>query len=182
MTSRIPVCLPLQSCHPENIRLESPKRLKSIQPSVERSLSGFSYEDPHFTLTSLCLLLPPCPIVLWDSATGRLDVDLGTHAARFAAFQAHIVDCVESAYRSPKPYFHSMLHGTVLTAHIHVGSADVQKRTDVCRGTTWSHSLDLVKGQTIRLGIQFQGVCFLLNHETQERKYRLQHHVTVIYA
>lgn len=175
--------LPLQSCQSDQLQLDAPKRLKSTQPSVERTLSGIRYVDPQFTLTSLALLLPPCPIVLWDASTGRLDVDLGPHAARFQSFQDRIIDRVESAFKGQKPYFHSMLHGTILTAYIHIQTTEPYKQTEVYQGG-WK-TLDearFQKGHLIRLGIQFQGVCFLYTQGTQERKYRLQHHVKVVYA
>ena len=75
-----------------------------------------------------------------------------------------------------------MLHHSILT--VYIGSNHIRKTMIHEKGewTSILHDKSFQKGQTVRLGIQFQGICFVRDVHSGNLKYRLQHSTRAIYA
>ncbi len=180
------VMLSLQDFDTSKLIMENPKRIKSSQPNVERTLSTFSYKNDIFTMLSLSLLTPFGKVHTWDYATGKLEIDVGAKSSfytKYTLFQSTIGTLTKRIYPS-ESYFHPMLFGTILTVYLYTKPPFQEKETLLYSNSKWSTKLQkntFEKGQSIRLGIQFQGVCFLHNLQSKDCKYRLQHQVKVIY-
>ena len=180
------VMLSLQDFDTSKLIMENPKRIKSSQPNVERTLSTFSYKNDIFTMLSLSLLTPFGKVHTWDYSTGKLEIDVGaksTFYTKYTLFQSTIGTLTKRIYSS-NSYFHPMLFGTILTVYLYTKPPFQEKETFLYSNTKWSTKLQrhtFEKGQSIRLGIQFQGVCFLHNLQSNDCKYRLQHQVKAIY-
>jgi hypothetical protein len=180
------VMLPLQGFDPSKLIMENPKRIKSSQPNIERTLSIFSYKNDTFTMSSLHLLTPFGKVHTWDYSTGKLEIDIGAKSVfhtKYTLFQSTITMLIKKLYPT-ESYFHPMLFGSILTVYLYTKPPFQEKETLLYSNSTWSSKLQkntFEKGQSIRLGIQFQGVCFLHNLQLNDCKYRLQHQVKAIY-
>lgn len=186
--SFIPIMLPLQEFDSSKLIMEQPRKIKSSQPNIERTLSLFSYKNDLFIMSSLHLLTPFGKVHTWDFSTGKLEIDVGAKSifyTKYTLFQSTIVGLTNRIYPSKSSsYFHPMLFGTILTVYLYTTPPFQEKETWFYSNSKWSSKLtnnSFQKGQSIRLGIQFQGVCFLHNLQSKDCKYRLQHQVKAIY-
>lgn len=179
--------LPLESVNVSYLMLDDAKRLKSHQTSVERSIAGLSYIDPSFTLSPLTILTPIGYVYAWDVESGRLDIEIPPTSQfykGFCEFQTALCKQVSASTGVGVQSFYPMLHQTILSVYIHTNPQD-EKKVGIYRNSEWSETFTketLHKGQSIRLAIRFQGICFFKNSVTHEQKYRIQHHTRAIFV
>ena len=187
----IDIMLPLEAFDPDKLKLEISKKLKCTQANVQRFIYSLQYKNDLFSLSPFSILTPFAKVHIWDFTTGKLEIDLGTRSTfqtKYTTFQSSIRSLVEQEYPT-KPYFHPMLFGTVLTVYLFTKPENYKDRETWCYNNEWTDKWTnkitehtFVKGQYVRLGIQFQGICFLHDLEKNDLKYRLQHQIKTIYC
>ena len=183
----IDMMLPLEAFDPTRVVMEYSKYSNYIQTNIQRFIYSLSYKEDFFTLSPISILTPFAKIHTWDFTTGKLELDIGNHSlfqTQFHSLQTSVRSLVDQRY-TLKPYFHPMLFGTLLTVYVYTKADTFKEReTWCCHNNQWTNILKETtfrKGDSIRLGIQFQGVSFLQDNSKRELKYRLQHQVKVIY-
>ena len=183
----IDMMLPLEAFDPNKLKIEPTKKLKCLQANIQRSICSLYYKDDLFILSPFSILTPFAKIHTWDFTSGKLELYLGVHSVfqtKFNSFQMSIRSLIDHEYVS-KPYFHPMLFGNILTIYLYTKSEKFKDReTWYYNNNEWTtklHENSFIKGEYIRIAIQFQGVCFLHDITKNEIKYRLQHQVKAIY-
>ena len=183
------ILLPFEAFDEHKITIEPSKKLKCIQTNIQRFICSLQYKDPIYTLSPFCILTPFAKVHTWDFASGKLELDLTNGSifqSKYNAFQTAIRSLVEKEY-TLHSYFHPMMFGQILTVYLYTNMDSLKQRdrdTWIYTNHTWTTTLQessFKKGQSIRLGIQFQGVCFLRDLVKHDLKYRLQHHIKTIY-
>jgi len=178
--------LPLENFHSNKLKIDSIKKLKSVQANTQRYICSILYKDDLFTLSPFCMLTPFAKIHTWDFTTGKLELQLVTQSifqTKFNAFQTSIRSLIDNEY-TIKPYFHPMLFGNILTVYLYTKSEKFKERETWFYNKEWTtklHESSFIKGEFIRLAIQFQGICFLNDNSKSDIKYRLQHQIKAIY-
>jgi hypothetical protein len=180
------IMLPLEKFNTNKLKIDSIKKLKCVQANVQRYICSILYKDELFTLSPFSILTPFAKIHTWDFVTGKLELHIGSQSifqTKFNSFQTSIHSLIDNEYTS-KPYFHPMLFGNILTVYLYTKMEKFKDRETWIYNKEWTTTLNessFTKGDSIRLAIQFQGVCFLNDLSKHEIKYRLQHQIKAIY-
>jgi hypothetical protein len=201
------IFLPFQALEPSNICINEPYSFKtthavqntqSNQPEQTKTIALLSYKTPVFTLPSLNILTQFCRVFAWDSATGRLDLEIdpsSTTASKCHALQEFIMLTLKSkpawlpaSQRRPDDIsanFQKLLYNGILTVYLH--GANPEKKV---MGRAWQYAKGIwergvgpgsfKKGQQIRIALRFQGLCFITLANGVVR-YRLQHQTVCVY-
>ena len=189
--------LPIQSVQADAIQIDTPKHIttqKQFYTSNERPLAALWYKTPEFTLSTLAILTTPLRVHSWDSITGRLELETdASTAVQIYAIQKRILTLLEShrewypAHTSVQHDFQYMYHNSILTVYLHGFNPD-----QVHTGRVWNWSnmgwkkgvgpASFSKGQSLRLAIRFQGVCFIKTDNGQRLRFRIQHQTVAIYT
>jgi hypothetical protein len=199
--------LPFQALEPSNICINEPYSFKtshtahsneSNQGEQTKTIALLSYKTSVFTLPSLNILTQFCRVSAWDSATGRLDLEIdptSITASKCIALQDFITTTLKAkpswlpvGQRKPDDIsanFQKLLYNGILTVYLH--GANPEKKV---MGRAWQYMKGIwergvgpgsfKKGQQIRVALRFQGLCFITLVNGVVR-YRLQHQTVCIY-
>ena len=189
--------LPIQTLNTDSIQIDSPNythtnRQKKTYHTSERPIAGVWYKTPEFTLSTLNILTTPLRVHSWDSSTGRLELETDTiTATQIIAIQKRILTLLEGHRDWFPPNtniqqdFQYMYHNSILTVYLHGFNPDQAHTGRVWNWSTavWKKGVgptSFSKGQTLRLAIRFQGICFIKTEGCKTR-YRIQHQTVAIY-
>ena len=187
--------LPIQTLHADSIQIDSPNYTHTqhkFHYTAERPIAPLWYKTPEFTLSTLNILTTPLRIHSWDSSTGRLELETDTlTATQFIAIQKRILTLLEGhrgwflPHTNIQQDFQYMYHNSILTIYLHGFNPDQVHTGRIWNwsAAAWKKGVDQTsfsKGQTVRLAIRFQGICFL-KVEGGKMRYRIQHQTVAIY-
>jgi hypothetical protein len=197
----IEMVLPLEQLDVQNLRLESPRRLRSNETDIryERTILPLSYEAPSFKMPCFAVLTPFMKVHAWDSTSGRLEFELEHESVAYThikRFENHIIALLLDhaswlEYRGGELQDHierSMQYsivGNIFTIYLHG-----QNLSNKPMGRVWGWKqgawikgaapTTFKKGQQLRVAIRFQGICFFPNAPAKS-KYRIQHQTIAVY-
>jgi hypothetical protein len=169
-----------------------------------KSILSFHYSDKENSVevSDIILLLPPTRVISYQSATGKLILDMKEHSAQQAilrAFQDSVQTYISKNYQTWFPtlsfsseqldiYFQKCISQNVLILYCPSSDADGQVSSKptipTYRQGSWQQRLkgtDLVAGGTVRLAMRLTGVSFHLENGTWSGKYRVQHKIHALY-
>jgi hypothetical protein len=201
------IFLPFQALETSNICINEPYSFKTSQTNQESQNGGsnqtktialLSYKTSVFTLPSLNILTQFCRVSAWDSASGRLDLEIdhtSQTASKCLALQDFITTTLKlnplwlpAGQRRPDDIsanFQKLLYNGILTVYLH--GANPEKKS---MGRAWQYNKGIwergvgpgsfKKGQQIRVALRFQGLCFITLANGVVR-YRLQHQTVCVY-
>ena len=195
------IFLPLQALEVSSIRIDEPKIFhtqSTTAHSNNRLLSNLSYQTSVYTLPKLAILTPFCKVLSWDSSTGRLDLELDSTsvtALKCEVFQEYIINTLhqksswftngQQSLETLRTNFQHIYHNHTLTVYLHGQNQEkkVVGRVWIWKNNTWQKGAgptSFKRGQSLRVAIRFQGICFLPGHGGVTFT-RLQHQVIAIY-
>lgn len=195
------IFLPIQAFTNSNIQTHEPKKHSGVGVPAyvaNRQLAQMSYHTSLFHLPCLALLTPFCKVSAWDSATGRLELELDDQpmmVTKLQALQETIVQTLtanskwlpfhQRSRQSIEQTFHKLLRGTTFTVYVHGPNPEGNQtgRVWMWKAGAWQKGVthaSFKKGQQIRLAIRFQGICFLPSSNGGETYTRLQHQVVSV--
>jgi hypothetical protein len=195
------IFLPIQAFDISNIQTQEPRKHSGVGVPAyvaNRHLAQMSYHTNLLRLPCLALLTPFCKVASWDSATGRLELELDDQQVMLTKLQALQEIIIQTLHTNSKwlPFhqrsrpaieqtFHKLLRGTTFTVYVHGPNPEGKQMGRVWMWKTggWQKGVahtSFKKGQMIRLAIRFQGICFLPSTNGGETYTRLQHQVVSV--
>jgi len=192
------IFLPIQAFDISNIQTQEPKKHSGIGVPAyvaNRHLAQMSYHTSLLHLPCVSVFTPFCKVAAWDSTTGRLDLDIEDQPMMITKLNALQETIIQTLLKQSKwlpshqrsrhvieQTFHKLLRGTTFTVYVHGPNPEGCQtgRVWMWKTGSWQKGVTQAsfrKGQQIRLGIRFQGICFLPSSNGGEVYTRLQHQV-----
>lgn len=183
--------VPIQTIQADAIHMYEPRVTQGNSP---RLLANFEYKQHAFTMQGCNLLLPFCKVHEWDSATGKLvlEIECPTTLNRCKQIQQKCMDLLSSHihwFQRKKDQsldsFQRFIHQQFLTVYLHGPNPEkaLAGRLWCWKEGGWKKGVDgtsFTKGCLIKLAIRFQGICMLVN-QVGRSTYRVQHQVVAVY-
>jgi hypothetical protein len=194
------IFIPLQAIELSSIQLNEPTKLTGPGvPSyaIHRPISILSYTNSMFRIPVFSILTPFLQIHSWDSSTGKLELLVDsdpTVLTKCTLLQEHIIGLLASKPQWTNSYtrskdelranFQTLVQENCLTVYLH-GPNPEKKQT----GRVWiwqeggwqkgASATSFKRGQSIRVALRLQGICFLQTL-AKKMRYRIQHQVVTI--
>lgn len=168
---------------------------KTLKP-----ICSLSYKDGPFSLQNLNILLPPLPIKEYDSASGKLILNLSENiqtAAKLFALQEYLLATVFLQQKLWFPesnrtkeqiqnLFQPFLEDTYLHLYCPIQIQEKKHSLYIWKNGEWtclSSPGVIQKGDIIRVGLRMQGISFQLSPQTSTwtGRFRVQHRIFCIY-
>ena len=168
---------------------------KSMKP-----LTPLSYVDGPIVFHNLNILLPPLTIKEYDSATGKLILNLSdasATAAKLLALQDTLLNAVFANQKIWFPdsnrsrdqmtsLFQSFVENTSLYLYCPIQSQEKRHTISVWQDNQWKKLTAtglLSKGDSIRVAMRLQGISYQMNANTGlwTGRFRVQHKINCIY-
>lgn len=193
--------IPLQAIELKNIYISKPIKLAGPGVpfyAIDRPIAALSYVTPNFRIPTFGILTPFLKVHSWDSTSGKLELSMesdNSTAVKLALIQEHILNLLILNSQWLLPYtrtkdelrasFQEIIQGNILTIYLH-GPNPEKKQTGrvwIWQEHEWQKGASVYsfkKDQIIRVGLRFQGVCFLQTIQKKMR-YRIQHQTVTIF-
>lgn len=183
--------LPIQTIQTDAIHMYEPRVTQGIAP---RYLANFEYKHPLFTMQGCNILLPFCKVMEWDSATGKLvlEIDCTTTYNRCKQIQQKCMELLSSHihwFQRKKDYssdtFQRFIHQQQLTLYIHGPNPEksLSGRIWCWKNREWKKGVDehsFSKGCFIKVALRLQGIC-MIGTQHGRSSFRIQHQVVAAY-
>lgn len=193
--------IPLQGMEISKIQISAPQKTKGpgVPPyAQDRPLANLSYHDNYLHLPCLSVLTPFLTILDWDSSTGKLELMVPqgspTHT-KLTFLQDYILNTIQAHQRSWfgtseystedfRKMFQPILNGDKFTIYLHGPNPELKPtgRVWVWANKNWTKGAkdtSFQAGETVRVALRLQGVCFL--YQPHRIKFRIQHQTVAIY-
>ncbi len=185
--------LPIQTIQADSIQLMEPRMTQGGTP---RTVSNLYYKHPLVTMQGCNVLVPFCKVLEWDSATGKLVLDIGcpTTLLRWKQIQQRCIDVVQTnRHWFPRTSnsavvadsFQRFVTNQTCTLYLHGPNPEkaLTGRVWCWKDGEWKKGVDetsFTKGDWIKVAMRLQGVC-ILPGQFQRNSYRIQHQVVAVY-
>ncbi len=192
------IFVPLHAIDPEGIQLGEPK--KSVAPGIptyaqDRPIAHTSYTTDLYSMPILGILTPFLRVYNWDSTIGRLDLELDATAKKeVQTIQETLIRNLRShpqwlrsqgtSVDELTTAFQPMLNGSIMSLYLHGPNQDTKP---VGRVWIWNQgwlkgatASSFRKGQSLRVALRIQGLCFLQTPAGKTR-FRVQHQTVAVF-
>lgn len=178
--------IPIQKVEIGNINIGSPWA-RERKEYAQKPMAPLSYFGTQFRLPFVSLLFPPLPVVEYNTATGKLILDMSETSLgtiKLNTFQETLINSIyyhqsgwfKSNYTKDqiKEGFQPIIDNTHLILHCPTRGVPFYKNDEWGIAT----SNDLKSGQRIRVAVKIHGISFLNRKESEwSGKCRLQHRI-----
>ncbi len=184
--------LPIQKLEIGNVNIGSPwSRGNSSQ---QKPMAPLSYFGTQFRMPLVSILFPPLPIVEYNSATGRLVLDMSETSLasiKMSVLQETLINAVlfhqhswfktEYTKDEVRAGFQPLFQDSHLHFHCPLGTSGHQRSLPVYKNQAWSpmEAGDLKVGMRIRVAVKIHGISFLIQDRDSQwsGRCRLQHRI-----
>jgi len=195
------IFLPLQAIELSSIQLNEPTKLTGPGvPSyaIHRPIATLSYSTTQFRMPIFSILTPFLKIHSWDSSSGKLELSIDsdpTILTKCTLIQDHILGLLFGKPHWFMPYtkskdelranFQSLIQEQRLVLYLHGPNLEKKQtgRVWIWKEGGWQKGASptsFTKGQSIRVALRLQGICFLQT-VTKKMRYRIQHQIVTIF-